>query len=89
MELLKKQQDFLFATHPLPLQVKICNLRLVVEDDDNGKFRLERVSGHITGTSGVSRNKLRGVLKFQETIQQQGPMFEQINIKLKIQHSLD
>ena len=46
------------------------------------------------GTSGVSRNKLRGFSDFQETIQQQGPMggggacpsqkFEHINIKLKI-----
>ena len=33
--------------HLHPLQVENCdsNLRLVVDEDDNGKFRLERVKG--------------------------------------------
>ena len=33
------------SNHLLPLQVENCdsNSRLVVEEDDNGKFRLERV----------------------------------------------
>ena len=33
------------SSHLHPLQVKNCdsNLRLVVDEDDNGKFRLERV----------------------------------------------
>ena len=35
----------LISTHPQPLQVENCgsNLRLVVDEDDNGEFRLERV----------------------------------------------
>ena len=35
----------LFSNHLHPLQVENCdsNLRLLVEEDDNGKFRLERV----------------------------------------------
>ena len=34
------------SNHPYPLQVENCdrNLRLVVDEDDNGKFRLERVN---------------------------------------------
>ena len=33
------------SNHLYPLQVENCdsNLRLVVDEDDNGKFRLERV----------------------------------------------
>ena len=35
------------SNHLHPLQVKNCdsNSRLVVDEDDNGKFRLERVKG--------------------------------------------
>ena len=35
------------SNHLYPLQVKNCgsNLRLVVDEDDHGKFRLERVKG--------------------------------------------
>ena len=41
---------FTFSTnsnHLHPLQVENCdsNSRLVVDEDDNGKFRLERVEG--------------------------------------------
>ena len=35
------------SSHLYPLQVKNCdsNSRLVVDEDDNGKFRLERANG--------------------------------------------
>ena len=37
-------------THLYPLQVENCdsNLRLVVDEDDNSKFRLERVKCSLT-----------------------------------------
>ena len=36
-----------YSSHLHPLQVDNCasNSRLVVDEDDNGKFRLERVKG--------------------------------------------
>ena len=38
----------LTSSHVYPLQVENCdsNSRLVVDEDDNGKFRPERVKGH-------------------------------------------
>ena len=30
------------------------NLRLVVDEDDNGKFRLERVKGHLGGKTKMA-----------------------------------
>ena len=38
------------SNHLHPLQVENCdsNSRLVVGEDDNGKFRLERVNTHFT-----------------------------------------
>ena len=40
------------ASHLHPLQVENCdrNSRLVVDEDDNGYFRLERVNNHIMTT---------------------------------------
>ena len=37
------------SSHPHPLQVENCdsNSRLVVDGDDNGKFRLERVNNNV------------------------------------------
>ena len=37
------------SNHLHPLQVENCdsNLRLVVDEDDNGKFRLQRVKGEM------------------------------------------
>ena len=50
MELFEKQRYIFFnlpptSRYPQPLQVENCdsNSRLVVDEDDNGKFRLERV----------------------------------------------
>ena len=34
--------------HLHPLQVENCNSRLVVDEDDNGEFRLERVKHTVT-----------------------------------------
>ena len=48
-----KNNDIFFhlpptSSHPQPLQVENCgsNSRLVVDEDDNGKFRLERVKSY-------------------------------------------
>ena len=50
MKLVYQYMAFFFtfsppSNHLHPLQVENCdsNLRLVVDEDDNGKFRLERV----------------------------------------------
>ena len=50
MKLVYQYMDFFFnfsptSSHLYPLQVENCdsNSRLVVDEDDNGKFRLEKV----------------------------------------------
>ena len=45
------------SSHPHPLQVENCdsNSRLVVDEDDNGKFRPERVKKQIKTTMLVLR----------------------------------
>ena len=47
--------------HLHPLEVKNCgsNSRLVVDEDDNGKFRLERAKPHPTITR-ISHNQQLG-----------------------------
>ena len=46
------------SSHLHPLQVENCdsNSRLVVDEDDNGKFRLERVNRQSVGDCNVRRN---------------------------------
>ena len=55
------------STHPHPLQVENCdvsNPRLVVDEDNNGKFRLERVKAlkylciNLPGMTGPPTDKL-------------------------------
>ena len=52
MKLVYQHMAFFFnfsltSSHLYPLQVENCdsNSRLVVDEDDNGKFRLERLRG--------------------------------------------
>ena len=42
------------SSHLYPLQVENCdsNSRLVVNEDDNGKFRLEKVNGNMASNTG-------------------------------------
>ena len=53
------------STHLQPLQGENCvsNLRLVVDEDDNGKFRLERVKITIDGTD--AQEKIEVKVKFE------------------------
>ena len=47
------------SSHLHPLQVENCdsNSRLVVDEDDNGKFRLERVKHQVLQMFGPKLNK--------------------------------
>ena len=52
--------NFFTLNHLHPLQVENCdsNSRLVVDEDDNGKFRLERVNGITAITNGLIKQFL-------------------------------
>ena len=59
--------NFSPSSHFYPLQVENCgsNSRLVVDEDDNGKFRLERVKPFYVA---LSLNKIRiFVMSFYKT----------------------
>ena len=49
----------LTSSHLHPLQVENCdsNSRLVVDEDDNGKFRLERGKSQLLGTKCFFRHQ--------------------------------
>ena len=53
----------LTSNHLHPLQVENCdsNSRLVVDEDDNGKFRIERVK--LTSTVGYNDKRSKSVLQ--------------------------
>ena len=60
---------FIFSTTSNPLhslQVENCdsNLRLVVNEDDNGKFRLQRVNSNWTYLSNLQSLEVLGRVKF-------------------------
>ena len=64
MKLVYKYMTFFFvfsttSNHLLPLQVENCdsNSRLVVEEDDNDKFRPERVKHQNLQMVGLKLNK--------------------------------
>ena len=64
MKLVYQYMTFFFnfsltSSHLYPLQVENCdsNSRLVVDKDDNGKFRLERVKSQLLGVKCVFKHE--------------------------------
>ena len=77
------------SSHLYPLQVENCdsNSRLVVDDDnDNFKFRLERVQYghrpitlacfHVSGKHDIRRKRLKSLARTGEIDNVIGPMFQ-------------
>ena len=67
MKLVYQYMAFFFnfkltSNHLHPLQVENCdsNSRLVVDEDDNGKFRLERANPYLAMTTRARSTDRRG-----------------------------
>ena len=65
------------SNHLHPLQVENCdsNSRLVVDDDDNGKFRLERVNPYNAEIFVYKPWRRKGVFQFESIINVPGTSF--------------